>query len=239
MLNEEFDQEHPEPVAASTCCDMTASLDGHLLDVDVRLMEIHSRYGPEHLVSRSIANATPCVTSAVRADQAAAEQRRGLVGRHADLIASDDMTTFSGCYTCDQEAQFDTLPPRERIAFDDHWRVAHAIGTALPGWLVLVPRRHVTTVAHLSDAEASTLGLWQVRLSRALREATGCVKTYVVQFAELEGFNHVHFHVVPRMRDLPEDLRGPRVFGLMGRTGADGVQADQMDEMAVTLGRLL
>lgn len=149
------------------------------------------------------------------------------------------MTTFSDCYTCDREAQFDTLPPRERVAADDYWRMAHAIDTALPGWLVLVPRRHVTTIASLTDAEAAVLGLWQVRLSRALQETTGCVKTYVAQFSEREGFSHLHFHIVPRMRDLPDDLRGPNVFGLLGRTGADRVHTDQMDETATRLSRLL
>ncbi|WP_371782859.1 HIT family protein [Streptosporangium subroseum] len=147
--------------------------------------------------------------------------------------------TSPSCYPCDREAEFDALPPRERIAFDDHWRVAHAIGTALPGWLVLLPRRHVTAIADLTNAEASALGLWQVRLSRTLRDMTDCLKTYVVQLAEAEGFSHVHFHVVPRMPHLPEELRGPRVFGLLGRAATDSVQPDQMDETALTLGRLL
>lgn len=71
VLNTEFDRERPELVEALTYCDMTTSPDGLVLDVDARLAEIHSRYGPEHLVSRSIANATPCITSAVRAVQAA------------------------------------------------------------------------------------------------------------------------------------------------------------------------
>ncbi|WP_406311860.1 hypothetical protein OHA77_24600 [Streptosporangium sp. NBC_01639] len=54
---------------ALTYGDMTTSPDSLPLDVDARLMEIHSRYGLEHLVSRSIANAAPCITSAVRAVQ--------------------------------------------------------------------------------------------------------------------------------------------------------------------------
>ncbi|GAA3076557.1 HIT family protein [Streptosporangium carneum] len=147
------------------------------------------------------------------------------------------MTISTACHPCDREAEFDALPPRERVAFDEHWRVAHAFGTALPGWLVLVPRRHVTAVAALTDAEAAALGGWQVRLSRALHEVTGCVKTYVVQFAEAEGFGHVHFHLVPRMGDLPGEFRGPGVFGLLGR--ADAVSADRMDETADRLRRLL
>ncbi|MFB9677645.1 HD domain-containing protein [Streptosporangium vulgare] len=81
VLNEEFDRERPELVEALTYCDMTTSPDGLPLDVDVRLAEIHSRYGPEHLVSRSITNATPCITSAVRAVQVAlADVRPGGAG---------------------------------------------------------------------------------------------------------------------------------------------------------------
>jgi len=142
-------------------------------------------------------------------------------------------TASPACYSCGREAGFDTLPPRERIAVDAWWRVAHAIDTTLPGWLVLLPRRHVTTIADLTDEEAATLGGWQVRLSRALHTATGCAKTYVVQFAEKPGFEHVHFHVVPRPAELPPELRGPRVFALMG--GADHVPPSEMDRVAQAL----
>lgn len=139
------------------------------------------------------------------------------------------------CYACAAEADADRLPPREHIASDPHWRAAHAFGTALPGWLVLLPRRHVTAVHDLSDAEAATLGTWQVRLSRALREVTGCAKTYVVQFAEAEGFAHVHFHVVPRSADLPADRRGPRVFGYLGRPEEEQVSPAEADALAERL----
>ncbi|MFC9326292.1 HIT family protein [Kitasatospora sp. NPDC057015] len=141
------------------------------------------------------------------------------------------------CYSCDREAVFAGLPPRERIAADEHWRVAHAFGSALPGWLVLLPRRHVTAVGGLTDAEAAGLGSWQVRVSRALEAVTGCAKTYVAQFAEAEGFAHVHFHIVPRAGDHPPELRGPKVFGLLGADAP--VPAQQMDELALRLGPLL
>ncbi|GGQ27443.1 hypothetical protein [Streptosporangium pseudovulgare] len=41
------------------------------VEAEARLLEIHSRYGPEHPVSRSITKATPCITAAVHAAQAA------------------------------------------------------------------------------------------------------------------------------------------------------------------------
>ncbi|GAA4560952.1 hypothetical protein [Planotetraspora kaengkrachanensis] len=66
-LTAEFDEERPELVEALTYCDMTTGPDGTHLDVAERLAEIHSRYGPKHLVSRSITASTPCILAAVRA----------------------------------------------------------------------------------------------------------------------------------------------------------------------------
>ncbi|GAA3486315.1 MULTISPECIES: HIT family protein [Streptomyces] len=143
------------------------------------------------------------------------------------------------CYPCAQEARLPDAPPRERVARDEHWRVVLAFNSALPGWLVLLPRRHVTAVHDLTDAEAASLGLWQVRLSRALREVTGCVKSYVVQFAEAEGFGHAHFHVVPRMADQPADRCGPAVFGYLARPEAEWVSPERCDELAGLLARAL
>jgi diadenosine tetraphosphate (Ap4A) HIT family hydrolase len=79
------------------------------------------------------------------------------------------------------------------------------------------------------------LGAWQVRLSRALHEVTGCAKTYVVQFAEADGFAHVHFHIVPRAADLPADVRGPRIFGLLNPGPDRAIPTDRMDEVASAL----
>ncbi|MFB8029687.1 HIT family protein [Streptomyces sp. NPDC056465] len=143
--------------------------------------------------------------------------------------------TTSGCYACDREARFGDLPPRECVASDEHWRVAHSFTTSVPGWLVLLPRRHVTAVHDLTDAEAATLGAWQIGLSRALRGVTGCEKTYVVQFAEAEGFAHVHFHIVPRPADLAPEHRGPGVFGLLRAPEHERVTAAQADRTALSL----
>jgi hypothetical protein len=33
------------------------------------------------------------------------------------------------CLVCHNNNQFDVLPPRERVAADPHWRVAHASNT--------------------------------------------------------------------------------------------------------------
>ncbi|WP_061290971.1 HD domain-containing protein [Herbidospora cretacea] len=70
-LTSEFDKERPELVDALTYCDMTTGPDGRHLDVHDRLAEIHSRYGADHLVSRSITTSTPCILASVAAVHAA------------------------------------------------------------------------------------------------------------------------------------------------------------------------
>jgi diadenosine tetraphosphate (Ap4A) HIT family hydrolase len=80
------------------------------------------------------------------------------------------------------------------------WRVAHAFGTSLPGWLAVLPRRHVIALDGLTAEEAADAGPLLRAVTAALREVLGCSKTYAALFAEAEGFAHVHFHVVPAAR---------------------------------------
>ncbi|GAB2707803.1 HIT family protein [Kitasatospora kifunensis] len=141
-------------------------------------------------------------------------------------------STTAACYSCSQTALLPDLPPRESVAVDENWRVAHAFGTGLLGWLVLVPRRHVTTIAELTAQEAAALGGWQVRLSQALTEVTGCSKTYLAQFSEAPGFSHLHFHLVPRPAELDPQLRGPGVFALLGNPAHPEPDTEAMDEVA-------
>jgi diadenosine tetraphosphate (Ap4A) HIT family hydrolase len=136
-----------------------------------------------------------------------------------------------GCYSCDQESVSDRAP-REGVVVTDHWRVAHAFNTSLSGWLVLMPRRHVRGLAELGPDETAELGPLLVDLSRALESVTGCVKTYVMLYAEAEGYEHLHFHVVPRMADQSPDERGPRIFARLDRPESEQVPAVARDRLA-------
>jgi diadenosine tetraphosphate (Ap4A) HIT family hydrolase len=131
------------------------------------------------------------------------------------------------------------VPPRERVYIGPRWRVAHAFGTSVPGWLVVLPRRHVIALDQLTAEEAADLGPLLRTLTAALRDVLGCSKTYVALFAEAEGFEHVHFHVVPRQPDLDQSLRGPRVFGLLGGDPAGHVPNQMMDQVAASIGQAL
>lgn len=135
------------------------------------------------------------------------------------------------CLTCSYTA--DPAAPRyERIVVTDHWRVAHAFNTSLPGWLVAIPLRHVTDLAELDPVAAAELGPLLSDLTAALKEITGCTKTYVALYAENPGFSHVHFHVVPRSPTLAPEYRGPGVFAFLGRPREDRVPESEMHRIS-------
>lgn len=148
------------------------------------------------------------------------------------------VTADTECLTCTRDSQPD-LPPRERVHVGPRWRVAHAFGTALPGWLVVVPRRHVTALDELTPEEAADLGPLLSSVTAAMRSVLGCAKSYVALFAEAEGFAHVHFHLIPRAADLPADLRGPRIFELLGGDPERHVPEAVRDDVAAKLASAL
>jgi diadenosine tetraphosphate (Ap4A) HIT family hydrolase len=131
------------------------------------------------------------------------------------------------CHSCRENAKPpDTLPPRERVYDDGLWRVAHSFNSALPGWMVVIPRRHVLSLSELTAEEARTLGPLLSALSRALEAELRVDKAYVALFAEQEGFAHVHLHVIPR----PPEHRGPEVFDYLRRPGQ--LSDEAMDALA-------
>jgi diadenosine tetraphosphate (Ap4A) HIT family hydrolase len=138
------------------------------------------------------------------------------------------------CYNCRITASPDPAP-RDTIVRTDHWRVAHAFDTDLPGWLVLAPTLHVTRITQLAPAAAAELGSLLLDLSVALERETGCLKTYVMQFSEAEGYAHLHFHLVPRMADQPVEHRGPKVFAHLGHPDSRRVSEQDQDAVAARL----
>lgn len=145
------------------------------------------------------------------------------------------------CKTCEltQRRSQGTAPLWDCIHRTEFWDVAHAYNTALPGWLVLIVQRHIEAIDELTEGEAAELGLLIRHVSQALREVTGCMKTYVIQFAEHEDHPHVHFHIVPRMADQPEDRRSTQVFGYLGVSQEERVSEEQMNDIAAQIRRIL
>ena len=140
---------------------------------------------------------------------------------------------MSECYPCRHNALDPLLlPPRERVYDDGLWRVAHAFNSALPGWMVVVARRHITSLSELTPTEAAALGPLLSALSDALQRVLGAQKAYVLFLAEATAFAHVHIHVVPRHASLPQDRRGAKIFAYLDQPETEWVSTVEMDRIA-------
>jgi len=133
------------------------------------------------------------------------------------------------CFSCTQnDASF--LPLRDRLWEEPGWSVAHSFNSSLPGWLVLIPRRHVTSLDELTEVESLVVGPLLRRLTSALRRVIGCEKTYVLLLAEAEGFTHLHFHVVPRSAQMPPEMRGVGVFAYLKGVPVDEQAREEISQ---------
>src|SRR5262249_35735130 len=100
-------------------------------------------------------------------------------------------------------------------------------------------RRHITAIDEMTDEEAVELGKLIRQVSIALKKVTGCMKTYLIQFAEATEHPHVHFHIIPRMADQPEDHKSVNIFRYLGVPVEERVSEDRMNEIATKIRSIL
>ena len=145
------------------------------------------------------------------------------------------------CHTCELTARRDKgeAPLWDNIFRTQYWDLVHSYNTSLPGWLVLVARRHLAAIDEMSAAESAELGGLLQQVSASLKQVTGCQKTYVMQFAEHPQHPHVHFHVVPRLNEQPETHRGPRVMKYLQVTEDEYVTEDVMNALSTQIRQAL
>lgn len=138
------------------------------------------------------------------------------------------------CKTCQLLSHRDLgiAPLWDCIYRAKYWDVVHSYNTSLAGWLVLVTQRHIETIADLTADESLELGTLIRQVSIALQEVTGCVKTYVIQFAEHPEHPHVHFHLIPRLSNQPANKRGPGIFAYLGVAETERVSESVMNEIS-------
>jgi diadenosine tetraphosphate (Ap4A) HIT family hydrolase len=93
-------------------------------------------------------------------------------------------------------------PPGGYLVDDGMWRVGHGPTPYWPaGTLLIESQRHFLDYAEMDDAEAAAIGPLVRRFVGPLREATGAPRIHV--FSCMEGAEHFHVWLVPRVGDVP------------------------------------
>ena len=129
--------------------------------------------------------------------------------------ATESMRDSAECWSCPALSGVQRISPGPFIYEGRYWVVDHAYPTRLAGWLVLVLKHHAEALHDHSAEEMMEMGDLIRRSCFVLRAVTGCQKEYVSLYAEAPHFAHLHVHIMPRAADLPANLRGPRIFGLL------------------------
>jgi diadenosine tetraphosphate (Ap4A) HIT family hydrolase len=108
------------------------------------------------------------------------------------------------------------------------WQVRH-IGAphGVPGWMMLLTRRHVGGPAHFDDREAASFGPTLRHLSRVLEEVTGALRVYMAAMGE--SFPHFHCHLVPRRATMAKDAKAWAVFDLQRAAAAGEVTVPEAE----------
>lgn len=139
------------------------------------------------------------------------------------------------CLTCKSISGEQRISPGPPIFEGEHWMVEHAYPCALLGWVVIVLRRHETALHNLSIVEWRELAELQTRTTKALYAKLTCEKEYSVCFAEAPGFNHIHFHIIPRAPELPTHLKGPNIFSLLKVPQAEAIPGEEIAQFCTEL----
>lgn len=105
------------------------------------------------------------------------------------------------------------------------WHVRHGGSPyGLPGWIMLITKKHVPGPWAFGDDETASLGPTLQHLGKTLMAVTGALRVYTAWMGE--SWPHFHAHLVPRYADMPNDVKAWGAFDLQRAAGAGEIQVD-------------
>ena len=132
------------------------------------------------------------------------------------------------CYTCRSISGERRISPGPTIYAGDYWLIEHAYPCRMIGWLVIVLKRHAEALHDLTREENAELGELQALAVQTLHKSLGSAKEYVACFAEKEGFQHIHFHIVAKPHDLPDEFKATKIFAMINVTEAEALPPEEI-----------
>jgi diadenosine tetraphosphate (Ap4A) HIT family hydrolase len=136
-----------------------------------------------------------------------------------------------GCGVC---SQLRDEASRGRVLFENElWQVrTTGTPTPVPGWVMLLTRRHVAGPAQFDQREALSFGPTLAHLQRALLEVTGALRIYTAAMGESSP--HFHAHSVPRYAVMPKEAKAWSVFDLQRAAAAGEYEVDEVEASRVS-----
>jgi diadenosine tetraphosphate (Ap4A) HIT family hydrolase len=119
------------------------------------------------------------------------------------------------CNICLSNEGKKRISPGPTIYEGKYWMVEHAYPCQYKGWLVIVAKRHITSIHELKHEEFQEYTIILERAVKLLSKEISCEKVYNMTFGEMPGFTHLHYHAVAVPHDLAPELRGAKIFAFL------------------------
>lgn len=118
------------------------------------------------------------------------------------------------CLVCQKHQGIIPVPGRviyeDNLIYISHASILDGQTTAYLGALLIEPKRHIPSLASLTNAEAQRIGLYVAHLSRALQKGENVEHVYEFVTGHYEP--HLHIWVIPRYPNTPRAYWGMRVM---------------------------
>jgi diadenosine tetraphosphate (Ap4A) HIT family hydrolase len=106
---------------------------------------------------------------------------------------------MEGCPTCEWLLKADD----PNIIIQNEYALAEAVDAWREGHCVIFLKRHVISVSGIEPNEYTSVMELVAKVSKALETKYGARKTYVVSIGDSNKWQHFHFHLLPKHRNLP------------------------------------
>ena len=143
------------------------------------------------------------------------------------------------CLICKSNSGENRLSPGEPILETEHWLVEHAFSSALEGWLVIVLKRHSEALSDLTIEENLDFAEVLFHVTRALQKYFKTEKEYTFCLCELDGFKHIHYHVVPKHNGFDNQYSGTKAFHYLKTPENKRVPKSRIIEICSDLNRII
>jgi diadenosine tetraphosphate (Ap4A) HIT family hydrolase len=89
------------------------------------------------------------------------------------------------------------------------FQIEHCRSCPVPGYLIVVPREHATSLSQMSPGALHALGPVLAHATRLIEKAVQPLNVYCAKFGEED--RSVHFHLFPRTEWISREYR--KIFG--------------------------
>jgi diadenosine tetraphosphate (Ap4A) HIT family hydrolase len=139
------------------------------------------------------------------------------------------------CLICKSNSGEKRISPGPTIYDGKYWLVEHAYPTKIKGWLVIVLKRHSEALHDLSVEEFQELAIIESKIVHLQLIVMNCEKEYISCYAEKGQFNHIHFHVFAKPRELSQEFIGVNSFILINPIEEEAIPKEEIIRICIEL----